>query len=228
MYLYLEERRIPALAGVALAAVSLKPQVGALFLLIPLFRRDWTTLSIAAFLNISASVAASLLLSKNPLELVRAMAQEGASYTDAYLGAFDLLRRVGVSTTTILALGMTAGVLGAIFVLAKYRERPPRVLVGVIACVTTLWTYQRTMDLLILGFLVGPLAVRAYRTQSRRDWAVFLFVGASYWFPYLVRMAAMPFVPEIFRVVWVFGAIQLLRDDEPFAIRVPRLDLPST
>jgi hypothetical protein len=162
-------------------------------------------------LNLAATAALAAMLSKNPLRLVREMAAEGATYTDAYLGVFDLLRRAGASTPLVLLLGMTTGLLAAVLVLRFHAHRPVRTLVGVVACITTLWSYQRTMDLLVLGFLVTPLALRAYRSRATVDWAVFAVVGGSFWFPYLVRMAAMPVVPEVFRAVWILGAVHLLR-----------------
>jgi hypothetical protein len=200
-------------AGAALAFVALKPQLGALFFLIPLFRRNWRTLIVAVSLNVAATAVATVALSKSPLTLVSGMAREGASYTDAYLGAFDLLRRVGMPRPAVLLMGMIAGVLGTVLLLRTHRWIPVRTLVGVVACITTLWSYQRTMDLLILGFLVCPLALTAYRTRSTRDWLVFVVVGGSYWFPYLARMAATPVVPELFRLVWIYGAVHLLRGE---------------
>jgi hypothetical protein len=225
-FVHYAEKGAPLRAGAALAFASLKPQLGALFFLVPLFRRSWSTLLVGGALNVAAALAAAAMLSKSPLALVTAMAEEGASYADAYLGMFDLLRRFGVPNSTVLLMGMVVGVVGASAVLHLFRDRPLRTLVGVVACFTTLWTYQRTMDLLILGFLVGPLAVRAYRSRRTRDWTVFVVVGASYWFPYLVRMAATPVVPEVFRAVWIFGAVHLLRREDAPSL-VPALTRPA-
>ncbi|MBL0278468.1 MAG: DUF2029 domain-containing protein [Anaeromyxobacter sp.] len=209
VFLLLEERKHHVLAGAALALGMLKPQLGALFVLVPLAHRSWRTLVSCLMVLGAATAGTSLLLGKSPVALVSAMVKEGAGYGDGYLGIFTPLLQVGATRLLVVGLGAIVGVVLVLYALLRYR---PGLLdsMAIAACGATLWSYQRTFDLLVLGFLILALGRRALETGERRAWQVFWLVGATYWFPYAVRFSLLPVLPELFRAVWAGGCVFLL------------------
>lgn len=209
-YAWLERRSQPVLAGLALSLALLKPQVGGLFFLVPLVRRSWATLGTAAAVLAAATLGAAALVGKDPVTMALAMFSEGSSYQDAYLGLLDSLHWLGVERGAIVLLGGLLG-LGAVGG-ALIRFRPSLVTaLAVAACGATLWSYQRTFDLLVVAFLVLALGLNAFRLDRPRDWQVFWLVGVSYWVPYLVRFSTASPLPELFRATWILGCVHLLR-----------------
>lgn len=209
-FAWLEHRGHHAWAGLALALALLKPQIGGLFFLVPLVRRSWVTLGAAAAVLVAATLGSAVLVTKGPVEMTRAMFAEGSGYQGAYLGLLDSLRYVGVGRGAIVLLGGALGIAAVGGALLRYR--PPLVNgLAVAACGATLWSYQRTFDLLVVVFLVVALGLNAFKRDRPRDWQVFWLVGVSFWVPYLVRISTASPIPEVFRATWILGCMHLLR-----------------
>ena len=212
-FAWLERRGQHLLAGMVLALAMLKPQLGGLFLLVPLARRSWTALGAAVLVTTAATLGAALLVGKDPVTMARAMFAEGSGYQDAYLGLLDSLRWLGAGRGAIVLLGGLLG-LGAVGG-ALVGFRPPLLnALAVAACGATIWSYQRTFDLLVVAFLMVALGLNAFRLDRPRDWQVFWLVGASYWVPYLVRISTASPLPELFRATWLLGCVHLLRSGQ--------------
>ncbi len=211
---WLEGRGRPLLAGLVLSLAMLKPQLGGLFLLVPLARRSWLTFGAAAAAAAAATLGAAALVGKDPVTMTQAMFAEGAGYQDAYLGLFDALRWLGVGRGPIVLLGAAGGLAAVGWALVRHRPSPVNAL-AVAACGATIWSYQRTFDLLVVAFLVVALGLNALRLDRPRDWQVFWLVGVSYWVPYLVRFSTASPLPELFRATWLLGCVHLLRSDQP-------------
>ena len=209
-YLLLERAGRPMLAGVALALSMVKPQLAALFFLVPLVRREWLTFSSATALVIASWGATSWLVGKGPIRLLVEMFNEGAGYGNAYLGLFNFLLGFGVSRSAVVLVGF--GLLGSAcaVTLRSWCARPTWALVAAVSAFVLSWSYHRTCDHLLLGFLVIASGRLALDIGGRQSGLVFGVLGATYWFPYFVRLNSIPIVPELFRLTWLAGAFYVL------------------
>lgn len=208
-YALAEDRGRPVLAGIALGLATVKPQLAALFFLVPLFRRSWLSLTVAAAFPLASLAGAGVILGKSPLLLLRQFQSESLGYANAYMGIFHMGLLAGWSRQAVVLAGAISGVTAALLLLWRYRPALPAAMaaMGVLA---TVWSYHRPMDLLVVGFLVAALARLQLREPNRTTGLVLWAVCLSYWVPNLVRFAMVPVIPELFRLVWLLGALHLL------------------
>ena len=163
----------PALSGVLLALIMIKPQMGGIFVLILLFQKRWKTLIIAAALVFIAWVASFIITNTQPFEMLLSMLSQGTGYTaemEAYMGLFDPLQYIGMDTIVILGLSILSGIAyftGYYFYLKKLRLENDKLLIFSGAAITsTFWFYKQPHDLTVLA-LPGICAAIAYLYSHR-------------------------------------------------------------
>jgi len=203
------DARRPVLAGVLLGLALVKPQLAALFVLVPLVRRQWPCVLVAALLVSAAWLAAALLVHRPPLMMLAEMLQRGSSFTDAYQGVFAGISALGVPKPLASLFGLGAGGLITAWLCWRYRGVGSVALAAIPAVMSTVWSYHRTHDLMVLGFL-GLAAILLWAARGRRlGWATLLLFAVT-WVPYFNAFNVGFWLPTLFRAVWITALVAAL------------------
>lgn len=181
------EQSRPLRTGVAWLASLLKPQMGWLFGLILLSRRDWRPLVGVAVALLGCALAALWWTHVSPMDLLRS-AYGNRVTTMALMperhNLVSLLGQLGVPASTAVLAGAAGGVALAWSALRGALGRADLLTqFAFIGVVNRVCTYHNACDDLLLVFALVWLIRRAWRKDSATDWAAFLFLGATVWAP---------------------------------------------
>ena len=153
MIAFLIGRKHPYIAGVLLGFAMMKPQIAAIICLVYLFEKRFKTLFTAA--GIVGWLATSLVISVNPVDLIKYTLESGTAASTQYLGLLNNLKYFGVNSTLILLMNVAIGcvyTLGLYFYLKK-RARVDSLFIFVPACIASVfWIYKNGTDYMILAF----------------------------------------------------------------------------
>ena len=148
-------KKHPYIAGVLLGFAMMKPQIAAIICLIFLFEKRFKTLFTAAGIVIAGWLVTSLLISVNPVELIRYTLESGTAASTQYLGLLNNLKYFGVNSTLILLMNVAIGCVYTLglYIYLKKRARVDSVFIFVPACIASVfWIYKNGTDYMILAF----------------------------------------------------------------------------
>lgn len=206
-FLYFEYRGNHFLAGLCLAIAGIKPQVSALFFLIPLVRKSfWTcfwTLAVGGIATVIASIITGTLPWNLVLEIwdtgVKGVYYAGLSETTIKSIDFSVLLKFVLPFFTVITF----------IILLMWRRLPVYVLGAIPAVFSTVWISNRAHDLFIISLLVAPI-LWTYLQSPEAFKTLALATGISHWFPHLYQFYVSWPVPFIYRAFWVSSLVIFL------------------
>jgi hypothetical protein len=212
-----EKRRLSVCAGVFLALMMIKPQLGFLPGLYFVAQRRWKPLALAVLLVVAAWAAAAWQLHQSPLALLGQMSQVGLA--NSSVGNVGILAPCAYyGWLTLHGTLLVSGALGAAATLAlllKYRRLAPEYQLCIPAVFGVLWTFSWSHGWVVLALPVALIAETALRQESRLGWTMLSLFLAAYALPSLVRLyehtAGVWINPEVRYVIWIAGLVWLLR-----------------
>lgn len=155
MIAFLIGKKHPYIAGVLLGLAMMKPQIAAIICLVYLFEKRFKTLFTAAGIVIAGWAATSLMLSVNPIELIKYTLESGTAASTQYLGLLNNLKYLGVNSTLILLMNVAigCGYTLALYIYLKKKAKVSSAFIFVPACIASVfWIYKNGTDYMILAF----------------------------------------------------------------------------
>ncbi len=150
--------RHPILSGALLGLMTIKPQLSGVIFILLILKRKWTPLLIACGITIAAWITSFIATQTEPFEMALAMLSLGSglpSELGAYMGLFDPLRFLDVSTVLILLLSLLSGIIFFVifWFLAKKKglDNDLLILFSGAAIASSFWFYKQPHDLIILA-----------------------------------------------------------------------------
>jgi hypothetical protein len=216
-FIYFESRGKSWAAGLFLALAMIKPQLGALFLLLPLVRGSYRTLSWCAGFGLAASGIAGWMLHSSPWSLAlgemnHVLAPDSmAAYGGHYLGIADPLKRV-VDEHLLVRISGIIGAAVCLGLLFTFRRLNVWQLAAAPAVIATMWTYNRSHDLLIVSLLIAPMMALAPWRGNRMLLVAAVAAALTYWLPHMDRWYLDEYwaIPLGIRLVWGAGLVCFL------------------
>ena len=209
-FLYFESRNLSLPAGIFLALSCLKPQIGALFILLPLVKRSYHTFLYAGLARLLATGTVSWLCSTSPFELLKESSATG-NLNQFYTGIADPLKAM-IRKSDLQLITISISLCAVLYLLIRYRRLSVFELAAVPAVFATIWMSHRVHDLLVISLLVLPLLCLAFKNSGWNLNLIALLVAFSHWLPHLNRVYQIPPIPFAYRVLWLVGVILLLRE----------------
>jgi glycosyl transferase family 87 len=172
------------LSGLLLGVAMLKPTMAAAFFLLPLARRRWGELIVAAAYTAVGCVVICAMTRTSPILF---LAQMESDSTRSVVETGSLLKGVweaGVPLKIALpTLIIALGAAGYLWIRALGSRATILDRLAIAGFIARLYTYHRPYDDLLLTFLLVALAVRLIRKPAPILLAAMLLVGLSLWLP---------------------------------------------
>jgi hypothetical protein len=203
-------------AGLALALAAVKPQLAALFFLVPAifeFRgheRIRFFLSAATYLA-AASIGIAIAVHSTPWEMLKGPASESIKFYHLSNNPLIIwaVNWFGFSMgSNLLALGMAAA---CILLLVTVRSSGS-LLAGFSVCAITslFWSYSRHYDVLLLTIPLVELFLLWQTRQSRLACAAFFALGLLLWSPITMGLWRLPVSQFGFGGVCLFALVTII------------------
>lgn len=222
--LYLEQRGHHALAGLALGLAALKPQLSATFGFVPLVRRRWAGVAVAAVYIALATAYVCAEVGTGPVEMIRQTLEAPRYWQSGWnRGILDPLARLGLDLELVTGLGLLTGAAVCGWLSLTYRNGSLLTLAALAAVVGQLWTYHRRYDQVTVFFLLLALGHIVFKSRHLVPLAGFILVGLSLWIP-LREKDWVGLVPFLQYATWIAGLVVVLRYDR----FLPRLASPQS
>lgn len=181
---FFSKRRQPVLAGLFLGWAMLKPQNAMLFTFVLMARKQWSGVAVAIGYTLVAGCITAWRVGTNPLHMVDQLFQGAMTWSNLHLGILDPIMASGLVPIPVLTkIGLLSGIIIAAGLIWHYRSRSNEVLMAIAAVTSYVSTYHRRFDAMMLAFLLVPLAVRAFRSNSALVWAALIINGLFLWLP---------------------------------------------
>ena len=157
----------------------MKPQIAAIICLVYLFERRFKTLFTAAGIVIAGWLATSLVISVNPVDLLKYTLESGTASSTQYLGLLNNLKYFGVNSTLILLMNVAIGCVYTLglYLYLKKRARVDSIFIFVPACIASVfWIYKNGTDYMILAFAAAFFCLLCMRGRlTMADYIASLF-----------------------------------------------------
>jgi hypothetical protein len=214
------------LAGITYGLAFLKPQISALFAIIFLVRRQWSSLVAATLYVVLASLGMWALIKTNPIEMLTQMSAIVQSWShhpdpDHYLdptyvpmgySSFShLMLMLHVDWKIATPLGAALGLFLTGVLMWLWRNGETLALFAVAATMGRLWSYHLNYDDVMLIFLVVALGKLVLARPSLGTILAFSLVGLTLWVPVRSWHKPYPLALQVAQVsIWLFGLAVLL------------------
>ena len=216
------QRDRPKLAGALLGLAMVKPQIAALFFLIPLVRRQYSAVLIGAGVVAIAWLAASWQLNESPLTLLAEMFGLANSYR-MFHGLLHVLILAGVEIPMINRIGIYGGGFITFVLLLGLRKQSVLELSAIAGTASILWTYHHWHDLILVQFLAVYLLAAHFQSVGWRQRAFFLVAAVPPLIPLLTPIIMSAARLWLIHLLWLVTLIAGL-----IASRGLTLDRPAT
>ena len=210
---YFSRIQRPILAGLFLGFAMLKPQNAMLFIFVLVARKQWTGVAAAIGYTLVAGWITAWRVGTTPFRMMDQLFQGAMSWTNLHLGVLDPIRAADIVPLPILTkIGLLAGIVIAGWLCWRYRSRSNEVLMAIAVVTSFATTYHRRFDAMMLGFLMVPLAARAFRRDSTTAWAALAINGLFLWLPLREKDYFNLVVSTAHCLVTIWGLALILRD----------------
>jgi len=200
-FLYFESRGKSCEAGLLLALACIKPQVAALFFLLPLARRSFMTCFWCLLFGAVATAFASWWCQTWPWTLISDMLDTGLS-NNFYMGIGDPLKNI-IGSKALLLSSVLIFTFLTFGLLTLWRWASPYQLAAIPAVFSTIWMSHRPSDLMLISFLVVPMFWIVLKNQGTTFIIFALLAGFSHWFPHFDRFYLYWPIPLFYRLLWL-------------------------
>ncbi|MGC1309138.1 MAG: glycosyltransferase family 87 protein [Phormidesmis sp.] len=209
---------IPAglLGGVAL----LKPNVTALYILVPLVQKKYKATAIAIAYTLVAVLLVAIASHKNPLLLIYAPFK--ATHRFAAEGNFlvNAFAQAGLSVRHAVYLMMVGGIASSVLLLKRVGQITLIQQFAIASVVGRLWTYHGTYDNTMLVFLYIALLQMTFIRPSPPNIFMLYLLGISLWIPAGWVLSSLLQVAQY--VIWAGSlAFLLFRASQPLRAASP-------
>lgn len=218
---YFSEREQPVLAGLFLGFAMLKPQNAMLFTFLLIARKQWSSVIIAVAYTLVAGAITAWRIGTNPLHMIDQLFKGAAIWTNLHLGIFEPLMAMRIIPIPwLIRFGLTASILLTAWLMWRYRARSNEVLMAIAVVISYVCLYHRRFDAMMLGFLLVPLAVQAFRTNSVGVWAALIVNGLFVWLPLREQDHFNMVVLPLHCLAAIWGLTVLLRGPLPESAKI--------
>lgn len=140
----------PIRAGICLSLSLIKPSLSLPFLIVPLVKRQWKTLSVIVGSQILSLIIFSFIVRSMPWNIISVWLQVAQYFTSGMYSIQEILNRFTLENTPIGNM-IIVGFLAAITLLCWYKRNNNNSILFDFACVVSVfWTYHGSYDFVIL------------------------------------------------------------------------------
>jgi hypothetical protein len=211
MYWALERER-PRFAAVTWLGAMLKPQIGWVFSVFFLRRRNWVGLALGAGLLVTATVVSSLWMGVTPWRAMTVIYSR--EWIPSAADGHSLISLAGMAGVDPGIAQPVLGVLGLVTagaaLLIWTRGATLLARFAVIALIARLCVYHHTCDDLLLVFPILFIGIQAGRENRWPDWVIFGALCFSVWIP--TALTEQPTIKAIVVLTWVAVLVRLLHE----------------
>ena len=198
-------KKHPYLAGIMMTFGMIKPQAAALFFITFLIIKQYRVIFTTIICELATFLSIWLLIGSGPVQLMQQTAGIGTNLNGVFFGLFNILKYIGVPTTIVLLLDITAGVLYLVFHTLTTRkyigENDLHIFVGA-TIASTFWFYKQSHDYVILIIPCMVLLKEIYELREKSylksllELIIFIVIFYVQSFTRKVVCKIIPSIPE--------------------------------
>jgi Glycosyltransferase family 87 len=201
-------------AGLLLGISLLKPNISALYFLVPIIRKNIRAIFTCSLYLVAASSIVGFVTHTSPLYMLSKIVTGARNLPHSEYSAVGIMKSLGVSPFAATISLAAVGVCAVIGIFYLFKNHSLIFLFAIDAVIGRLWTYHLIYDNVMLVFLLLAIIDLTFKKPTKINAIVLILLLLTLSSP--AKITDLPFAPMVSSIIWIGAVVHLISSQKQF------------